>query len=68
MSGTDNQAKCGNSDNPGQFSMDITKNYSNSVLSMLLSAEMAGRSVKVFMSGGCFENRPEINGVHVIDN
>jgi hypothetical protein len=68
LSSTDGQSKCGNSDNPGQFGLDINQSYSNSVLSMLLSAEMAGRSVKVYMSGGCFENRPEINGIHVIDN
>ncbi|GAB6096164.1 hypothetical protein JCM14469_24170 [Desulfatiferula olefinivorans] len=62
-----NQSVCGNIDNPGQFSMPLDKPYSDALLTLLISSELAGRSIKVFLTGACFGNRPEINGVQIVD-
>jgi len=67
LSTTESQAYCGTTSNGGQFSLAIDKPYSNLVQSMILSAEIAGRTIKVHLTGTCLEGRPEINGAWVID-
>lgn len=61
----DNQESCGNTHNAQQFSFSIAETYSDHLLSMLLSAEMAGRQIQVYLTGECVGNRPEINGVKI---
>jgi hypothetical protein len=62
-----NLTSCGNTSNSGQFSFSLNQQNSNALLSMLMSAELAGRKVQVYLTGSCVENRPEINGVQIVD-
>ncbi|MCP4457686.1 MAG: hypothetical protein GY816_06620 [Cytophagales bacterium] len=65
LTSSDNQENCGNTQNPRQFSFLLEEIYSQHLLSMLLSAEMGGRSIQVYLTGNCIGNRPEINGVRI---
>lgn len=67
LSASDTQAACGVTGNAGQFGVRLNELYSKYLVSMILSAEMAGRSVKVFMTGNCVQGRPEVNGVQIVD-
>ncbi len=68
LSVSDTESKCGNTNNPGQYSFKAGEVYTAPLVSMILAAEMSGRQIRVYMSGTCFENRPEINGVDIADN
>jgi hypothetical protein len=57
---------CGSEGIPGQISVNLDDNHSSSILSMMLSAEMAERKVKVFLSGSCYQQRIHINGVSIL--
>lgn len=67
LSSSNSQAACNSTSNAGEFSFGVGADYSDSLLSMLLAAEMGDRKVKVYLSGGCLGNRPEINGLEIQD-
>lgn len=67
LSEADNLAACGNANSPGQFSFPVGQVYTDALISMILTAEMGGRSIKVFLTGACVLDRPEINGVELVD-
>jgi hypothetical protein len=65
LSAANNQAACGTTGNAGEFALAMGQSYTNSVLAILLSTNLAGKSVAVYLTGGCLGGRPEINGAEV---
>ncbi|WXG53368.1 MAG: thrombospondin type-1 domain-containing protein [Candidatus Sedimenticola sp. (ex Thyasira tokunagai)] len=67
LSASDTQAACSTTNNAGQFGFGLGELYSQPLLSMLLSADMASRPVSVFLTGECIQGRPQINGLKIVD-
>ncbi|MEJ1383445.1 MAG: thrombospondin type-1 domain-containing protein, partial [Candidatus Sedimenticola sp. (ex Thyasira tokunagai)] len=67
LSASDTQAACSTTNNAGQFGFGLRELYSQQLFSMLLSADMASRPVKVFLTGECIQGRPQINGLKIVD-
>jgi hypothetical protein len=67
MSGDDSQAACGSTANARQFGFSLSQQNAGALLSMLLSVDASNTKIKIYMTGNCVENRPEINGVWITD-